>query len=909
MPSFPCRRTLISGCVAAALSQLALPAAADSGTGVDTSMGNALNPAPVNPLTAGSPHTFFGMYFGLRHAPERSPTGQLYDYPREPTPMITTTESGWEYFGHVEGGLLGVDGDRKSYGFRRYKDLDNGLYLNSFGLSGNKKSTASFFEVTGGGVARDDQFYALQFGRYNDWKVRAFYNETPHVFTTTFRSIYDGVGSGQLTLKPGLTPGGTASTAADNAAVAAVANANANVELGLTRQKGGVRLDKMLGASWSLFVSAASEKREGARPFGSVWGGGGGNTPIETVEPIDYNTHDLAAGVSYKDERNALNIQAAASLFRNNIGELTFQVPYRVNAAPTNGIAPGGFTQGRFDLYPDNDYYSIKAEYARELPALMRGRFTALVSMASSRQNDPLIPSTPIAGVALTNVTGNNWDSTASLSRQTSNAQIDSRLIDLGLALAPTSSLSVKAKLRHYETDNKTEYLACNPNATYVDADPYTAGNQPGGLSAYGCTGVWGRLINEGSGSAVVLGTTAAANATTLANGAAGNQNIRNVPFDYKRANYGIAADYRLARAGRVEAGYEREEYKRTHRERAKTTEDKFKLGYVNRGFEHATLRVSYEYGDRDGSAYNADVYEEFVSAALLPIPTGAVGVTTTPNLTSWVVHMNSRTRKYELADRRQSTLNARMNFMAGEVFDWGVALQYKGARYPDSEYGRTDRQEQTSASLDLNYQPSPEAGLYAYYTYQNGKMNQRSVPSGAAVGGNCNLGAVGGPATVQDAILRCPDPNSGFVFDAANAYSVSHKDEFNVLGFGVRYGIGAVQTHFSYGYSQGKTKIGYTLPANLAPAAAALAGAGMPDLKTTEHLLEANVLWAIDKRWTARFLVRHEIGRIRDWHYLGFETTPVSGNPAALPTAVILDAGPVDYSATVLGVFVLYRL
>ena len=52
------------------------------------------------------------------------------------------------------------------------------------------------------------------------------------------------------------------------------------------------------------------------------------------------------------------------------------------------------------------------------------------------------------------------------------------------------------------------------------------------------------------------------------------------------------------------------------------------------------------------------------------------------------------------------------------------------------------------------------------------------------------------------------------------------------------------------------------------------------------------------------RFLVRHETGRIRDWHYDG-----IADNPMPTATSAYLDSGPRDYRATLFGLFFLIRL
>ncbi len=888
---------LLTVLVTVALTSLAAESArADSGIGVDATLGNALNSRPLNPSTAMGAPDPDGM--GTYSPAARSPSGLMYEVPLLPVEAPRVTDGGWQYFGFVEGGVLGVSGDRKAHGFRRYKDVDDGLYLSAFGLDLNRPGTAHFFEAVGGGVGRDDQFYGVQFGRYNDWRVRLFYNETPHVFTTTFRPVWNGVNSGMLTLKPGLTPGGSGSTAQDNIDVAAVANANANTAIGLVRTKSGARLDMQLVDRWKFFASYSHEKREGGRPFGSVWQGGGGAIAMELVEPIDYVTHDILAGFHYADALTNFNFQASASLFRNNTDSLTFQTPYR--AAAANGLAAGAFTQGRFALYPDNEAYNVKGEYARRLPDFMNGRFTAVLSLGTSRQDDKLLPYTTLAGVNVPNVAGDNWHTTDSLSRKSAGARIDTRLLDLGLTLNPTQALNVKAKARYYETRNHTEFLACNPNASYIDADPNTAGNQPGVISGYGCSGVWGRLINDGSanGGSLLMGT----NATQ-----AGNLVIRNIPFDYRRINLGFSADYRIDPSSSLNGGYEREIYLRDHRERDKTWEDKLRLGYVTRGLPDTTLRMSFEHAERRGSSYHTHhPYASFTSGYLVEMPSGAGA-----NVQSWVVHMNSGLRKYDLSDRSQSTLNGRVNYMPREDLDLGLSAQFRDTRYPDAAYGRRDRQTQHAINLDADYQPSAERSIFAYYSWSAARMKQRGVPSGGGLG--CTIGTVTpiGTITAENAGEICQNPASGAVWVEANLWNVTHRDRGDTIGFGFRQDFGKARLDLSFSHSRHLTRIKYSLPANANAATIAGAGSGFPSLSTVTNTIEANLLVPVSRTATVRALFRHERGRIRDWHYLGFENSPVAVNApgTALPTAVILDAGPQNYRSNLFGLLLQVRL
>jgi hypothetical protein len=84
-------------------------------------------------------------------------------------------------------------------------------------------------------------------------------------------------------------------------------------------------------------------------------------------------------------------------------------------------------------------------------------------------------------------------------------------------------------------------------------------------------------------------------------------------------------------------------------------------------------------------------------------------------------------------------------------------------------------------------------------------------------------------------------------------------------------------------------------------PATRGLVDAGFSRLRFTQNILEAGLVMPIRKQLSIRMLLRHEQGKIRDWHYDGVAANPVPGTNQQ----VYLDAGPTDYRATLLGAFV----
>lgn len=673
------RMKFFASCVVAALAQWSAGSAlADSGIGVDTALGNALNPpgrsSVPRPLDPDGLDTV-----------RRSPTGQLYGLPYEsPSDQKNKTDGGWLFSGGIEAGVLGDAANRTNSLFRKYNDAKNGVSLNYFEVEADKPDSAKFVQAFGGGVGQRDQFYGLQMGRYNDWKLKLFYTETLHVFSDNWKSLFDGEGSGNLSTgfatptmvtsgspNVGVTPLVACSAAApcwsyggrvysNLSALAAIngitgtANTGTGVmpasgttpqgnmakaiadklaampesELSLVRRKAGARADFTLTDNWKAYASYTQEHRNGARPFAMNLA----NVSTEIAEPIDYITHDFLGGLQYADALTQANLRTSVSLFRNNISTLNVQYPL-LGAVTANGV----IQTATFDLYPDNSAFNLKAEFARSLPAFYKGRFTATVAWSSSRQDDDLLApisaaqSAQLAAAGITKWTGTsvgyaansalvaNWNSTGALSQQSSRQRIDNKLLDLGLSVAPGNDLHVKGSLRYYNSANMGGYVAYNP-----------------------LTGQFGRGFVDGNGLAnqdLVVGlkpgtTPGTAGSCYVPAGFASNTLIASCQFGMagvvanganipvfgqarstKQFNYGLSADYDLSRTSSLNAALEREDFNRDFRERPKTWEDKLKFGYVNRAMGDASLRASIETDRKRGGDYNYRTFEDLGTA------------------------------------------------------------------------------------------------------------------------------------------------------------------------------------------------------------------------------------------------------------------------------------------------------
>ena len=781
----------------------------------------------------------------LHEGPGRSPAGFMYDTPFAPSPRVTG-DSGWTYRGGLELGVLGGDGDLGNAIFREYRDVRNGFILEGLGLTGEKDSEARYLRLSAGKVGNDDQAYGLTYGRWNDYRLKVFLDDTPHVFASDARPIWNGLGTASLTLPSGLTPG-----ASSSAAIQAALDATGASTLALKRRKGGVELDKKVDENWSTFARYTLEQREGTRPFGgsfffptpAILG-----ASMETVEPIDYLTHDIAAGVRYADALRQFSVIASASVFLNRIDTLTWENPF--NATPVLSTPNSANIQrGRFDLYPDNEAFQLKADFAQSLPSFHRSRLAASVEATAMRQDDALIApavNTGTAGRGAFQFPLSDWNTTDALSRKNADAAIDRLTASLDYSFVPVDKLTLRAKARYEDSRNRTSYEAFNP-----------------------LTGQFGYPALDGGRGTVAV----TENGFYTPGGPNGQWHYRSIPFEHQRVDFGLTADYPLTRGTRLTGEYERQVFDREHRERDRTWEDKVRVAVNARVSDSANLRVALEHGNRRGSEYNYDPYREFFTASLPGYPDPA----------RELPHTLADLRKYDISDRKHAGLNARLNLQLAQSLDGFVSIRLQESDYP-AGFGRTGKDSRRSFNAEINYQPAPLLNAYAFYSYESARSHQASIRDLGIPGSSPEAGG--------------PD------YPFENAWRVEMRDRNDAAGFGVRYDFAKARLDVRYTYANTRTPI---LHEAASPGASSLpvdelTGA-FPDLTFRQHLAEANLVVPVTGRFSARLHYRYEDTRVSDWHYAGLAANLLQGQ------WLYIDPGPQGYRANVFGVFLQYRL
>src|SRR5690606_7482178 len=136
----------------------------------------------------------------------------------------------------------------------RFNNWSDGLVAR-LALAYTRPADGRHAGIRGARVNSDNQFIKATWGRAGHYRLEAFARSQPNVTSGAARSIWDGVGSDYLALKPGLTPAG--STHAEVGAVSAAAMPQV---LKVVRDKFGMSGSYVFGRQLTAYFGASHEQ-------------------------------------------------------------------------------------------------------------------------------------------------------------------------------------------------------------------------------------------------------------------------------------------------------------------------------------------------------------------------------------------------------------------------------------------------------------------------------------------------------------------------------------------------------------------------------------------------------------------------------------------------------------------------
>lgn len=470
-----------------------------------------------------------------------------------------------------------------------YGKVPRGLFLKELGIQAGSKDGRYAVDVWADNVGMDNQRYYLGVYEPGRQYFNMGWDQTPHLLSSSAKSIFGGVGSTRLTVDPvsraflqsnlGFSgPSPNAQTqhqrnciddyingrnAEPGCASPGAAPIN-NIELKTLREKFSVGYRNTMLDNWDFNLDYSTEHRTGTRPLGIGYGyarlfsGIAGTTSaprpsagsIEVPQPLDDRTQNANAageyvGVTPWGTRWSSQLNYSGSVFTNENKVLTVDNPFCITCVPFNGVPiPSGPASAQvgpnilqYGLYANNNAHGLTWNTAVDIP-VFKSRYTSNAQYMMFRQNDPFI-----------NDATNGITTLAPYPAASLNGEVNAFLTNNVLYSHLTHDVSNTARVRYYDRKDNT------PRLTFTNY-------------VYGDGGV----------------------ATTL-------PRTRD-PHSYTRLNIEDDLKWQLNRTWTFGAGYFFERYTFTNGEVDATNESGVKA-FVNATWRLATVRSSVQYAKR----------------------------------------------------------------------------------------------------------------------------------------------------------------------------------------------------------------------------------------------------------------------------------------------------------------------
>jgi hypothetical protein len=323
--------------------------------------------------------------------------------------------------------------------FQEVRDVPKGFSLQKLRLDFNSADSPYFLTLKGFEIVERDQRFTVDGGRVGKYRTQFVWDQVPHFFGTGqsfLQTTTPGLYQVSPTLRASLqavTQSDSARTPVNGALPTLVRQAFQTAPMTLVR----LRRDQALfrqsyqpSDKVELHVQFSWLRNRGSRPMSAgtfvrrpVPGGGladiGGSWEgigQEFLEPINHRTYGLNVGAQMHGKRWNAGVDYDLSLFRNRIGSVIFENPFRVtdqegctpNPAPPPVLTCGAsnrFRQVRWqsDLPPNNDSHTIS--FWAKVDLTSQTQLRGLFSLSYWTQNDPFL-----AWTLNTAIVPTHWD-------------------------------------------------------------------------------------------------------------------------------------------------------------------------------------------------------------------------------------------------------------------------------------------------------------------------------------------------------------------------------------------------------------------------------------------------------------------------------------------------------------------
>ena len=549
--------------------------------------------------------------------------------------------------------------------YNEYRDLRNGFFMRRFDATFDDLfHTRNYVSIQSQKTLYRDQSYLVTFGEYGKFRAQFRYDEIPHIYSDTVRTLFTRTAPGVWSFPAQIRSALQAATAANLPSLVAGTGANAGIGVvtnanfltpSLIRKAGTVLLSYDVTPSLNITGSFWRESQNGLRPLGLILNSSPSASAtsgygVELPETISYFNNLAKIGAEYGKGNWAVQLGYTGSFFENNISQMVFDNPFNLNA-----VGASTPLTGRMSLYPSNHANYLTVAGATDFGKWVR--FTAAITPGWLRQNQAFAPYTTNSAITgCGNGAGGTQSCTSAPSAAPSlHGDKQTLAMNYTIVTLPWKSFELKAGYRHYDYNNNTPVHLCPACFTPVEGDvgaPSPSDNQ--------------------------------AQATS-----------------FNTKNLEVTGNWYFAHKSSMKVGYEAAWIDRSHRDVSHSLENSFVAAADVGYWKNWLIRASYRYSDRRPDSYQDD---EASNATGDPVPCS-------DNTTTFFTPEQRCHRRFDEAARIRNRADGLVEYAVTD----GISVSAFGGLIQD-DYNR--RGFAGNSAVPLNFLTGPNQTTHPYYLY-----------------------------------------------------------------------------------------------------------------------------------------------------------------------------------------------
>lgn len=412
-----------------------------------------------------------------------------------PTKAPSVADTWWYFHGDVEAGGrffannptkngIASQGQSSLGKYYEYSTIKPGAFASGWLNTGSNDGLYRA-DLWADNVGYSDQRFEAGVSKAGEFYLSGGWDQSPHIYSTNAQTLYNGIGTGALTLPAGLSnklfnDAGCVRVAgqqptgctAGNPTAAQVANIKRDIsnnlqttDIGIRRDTGAVAFRWTPTDAWDFNFDYSHMRRTGSQVEGVVFSPGTSGSTAQVPKPVNDSTQNFGINGEYKGsspwgKNYTFKLGYGGSVFQEARNSYTVENPFCATGSGVGECARNGSPSSPLalmTLWPENQSHGVNSTIGADLP--MKSRYMGTLAYTWMRQNDAFV-SSPYA--QLLNATNNGLVAAPGLPAASLNGAINTFLSNNVLTTQITPELKSKLTYRYYNFANNTPELLFN---------------------------------------------------------------------------------------------------------------------------------------------------------------------------------------------------------------------------------------------------------------------------------------------------------------------------------------------------------------------------------------------------------------------------------------------------------------